>query len=138
MREPQTIEWNLPISVSDFNILKTGFRSGNFDDKWAIDSSHLHESDAYSVAWSRSWTGHPHYILIIKENLSGTAGPGIESMIYESFTQADIRITAHMAKEEVICLARINFGCKFKEYPEVDMDKVFVYPLRERTEREGA
>jgi hypothetical protein len=134
MRQPLTAQWNLPISSADFEILKTGFQSQSMDDKWNAIPTFLRESNAYSVVWSRSWTGDFHYILIIKETLPGTAGPGIESMIYESYTTSDIRITAEMAKEEVICLARGWLECEIKKFPEIDYNRVFSYPLEQTTE----
>jgi hypothetical protein len=53
----------------------------------------------------------------------------IKAMIYESFTQSDINITADMAKQEVICLSRLMLRCDIKSFPEIDDDKVFHYPL---------
>ncbi|KAF1827952.1 uncharacterized protein K489DRAFT_376111 [Dissoconium aciculare CBS 342.82] len=129
MRRPETIQWDLPISASDFEILKKGCKPRSMDDRWSVRPTYLRESHAYSISWTRSWTGDPHYTLIIVRNLSSRKGPVIESMIYESFTQSDIDITAEMAKQEVICLSRNMLGCEIKAFPEIDEDQVFSYPL---------
>jgi hypothetical protein len=50
-------------------------------------------------------------------------------MVFESLTRADNKITAEMAKQEVICLSRNVLGCKIAAFPPIDGDKVFVYPL---------
>jgi hypothetical protein len=129
MRRPETIEWGMPISESDFEILRKGFKPRWMEDRWAVRPTFLRESNAYSIRWTRSWTGDPHYELIIARNLSSRKGPMIRAMVYESFTQSDINITADMAKQEVICLSRNMLGCDIKAFGEIDEDKVFYYPL---------
>jgi hypothetical protein len=133
MRRPETVQWNLPISDADFAILKKGLRPQSMDDKWSVHPTYLRESNAYSVSWARSWTGYPHYTLIIARNVSSSKGPLIESMVFESFTRADIEITAEMAKQEVICLSRNVLECEIAAFPPIDDNKVFVYPLSSDT-----
>jgi hypothetical protein len=128
MRRPEKIEWDLPISESDFEKLKKGFKPTCMEDHWAVQPTYLRESNAYSICWTRSWTGDPHYVLIIARNLSSAKGPTIQAMIYESFTQSDINITAEMAKQEVICLSRGLLRCGINAFPEIDRKKVFHYP----------
>jgi hypothetical protein len=138
MRRPQTVQWDLPISDADFTILKKGLRPESMDDKWSVHPTYLQESNAYSVSWARSWTGYPHYTLIIARNISSSKGPVIESMVFESLTRADNKITAEMAKQEVICLSRNVLGCKIAAFPPIDGDKVFVYPLSNATDAEAS
>jgi hypothetical protein len=138
MAYPKTVHWNLPISPLDFEKLRGGFEPLMMEDKWEVKSTYFKESNTYCATWTRSWTDTPFYALILRRNLSKSTGPIIESMVFESFTYADIHITAEMAKKEVVWLARGVLACDIKAFPEIDIDEVFNYPLQDSTDTELA
>jgi hypothetical protein len=138
MAYPETVHWNLPISLLDFEKLKDGFEAHTMEDKWEVKSTYSKESNSYCATWTRSWTDTPFYALVLRRNLSKSVGPIIESVVFESFTYAAIHITAEMAKKEVVWLARGVLACDIEAYPEIDIDEVFNYPLQDPTDTELA
>jgi hypothetical protein len=120
MRRPKKVQWDLPISKSDYNLLKTGFTPQSSDDRWEMKPAYLEESSTYSVCFARTWTGIPHYILILKDQ-----GPVIDSMIYESQTEGGNEITEDTAKKEVIALSRDWLKCKIGAFPSLDGESLF-------------
>jgi hypothetical protein len=120
MQRPRTVHWNLPISESDYNLLKIGFTPRSMDDYWEMKPVYLEESSAYSLRFLRTWTGISHYVLIIKDQ-----GPVIDSMVYESLTQGGNEITEDTAKKEVIALARGGLKCEIEAFPSLDGEVLF-------------
>jgi hypothetical protein len=120
MRRPKTVQWDLPISKSDYNLLKTGFIPQSIDDRWEMKPTYLEESSAYSLRFARSWTGISHYVLIVKDQ-----GPVIDSMIYESLTEDGNEIAKDTAKKEVIALARDWLNCEIGAFPSLDGESLF-------------
>jgi hypothetical protein len=120
MRRPKTVHWDLPISKTDYNLLKTGFTPHTMDDRWEMTPDYLEESSAYSLRFARSWTGIPHYVLIVRDQ-----GPIIDSMVYESLTEGGNEITENTAKKEVIALARDWLKCEIGAFPSLEGESLF-------------
>jgi hypothetical protein len=124
---PTEVPLNLPISLTDLEKFKAGFKPTQPDDGWEINSAYLKEKDAWSVNWARMAFGHSHYVFVILPASARGKGPLIESLIYDSRTAARINITEDVTINEAIFRARSDPGCEIEAHPNIGFDEVFQY-----------
>ncbi|KAF1822593.1 uncharacterized protein K489DRAFT_370245 [Dissoconium aciculare CBS 342.82] len=127
MFRPTEVPSNPPISLTDFEKFKAGFKPTQPEDGWEINSTYLKEKDAWSVNWARMAFGHSHYVFVILPASAHGKGLSIESLIYESRTAARINITEEMAIKEAIFRARYDLGFEIEAHPNISFDEVFQY-----------
>jgi hypothetical protein len=129
MFQPAEVQLNLPISLTDFEKFKAGFKPTQPEDGWVIIPTYLKEKDAWSVNWERMAFDHSHYVFVILPASADGKGPLIESLIYESRTAARINISEDMAIKEAIFRARYDLECDIEAFPNIDFDEVFQYTM---------
>jgi hypothetical protein len=122
MNSPETIEWGLPISQSDFKKFVKGFNSGQMEDRWRILPTPK-ENNTYCIEFRRSWTGDLYYTLEVAADHPDSKGPVIKTITWKSQTEGGVRLTHGMAKDAVIHISRAYMRSRLKEYPEIDWRK---------------
>lgn len=118
MKEPLTAPWGLPISDSDLDKLKVGFKSKSMDDKWDILIEEPDEDGNVSVHIIRSWLQEECYILHIVPKLNNDDGGSakIQSITWEG-NKAGLQCDAEQAEKEAVMLCRGHLHCEFERLP---------------------
>ncbi|OTA52915.1 hypothetical protein K449DRAFT_390622 [Hypoxylon sp. EC38] len=119
MKEPLTAPLDLPISDSDVEKLKVGFKSKSMDDKWDILIEDPDENGGISVHIIRSWLQEECYILHIVPRSSNDDGGSakIRSITWEG-NKAGLQCDAEQAKKEAVILLRGHLNCEFEALPD--------------------
>ncbi|KAH4971349.1 hypothetical protein HBI18_013160 [Parastagonospora nodorum] len=117
MEKTFTAPWDLPVSDSDLEKLKAGFRPRNFDDKygWLIED----DNGNISIHVIRHFVHVEEYILHITPKPSN--GNGASAKIHSITWNGDlvsIKDDVEKAKETVVVLARAILKCDFENAPK--------------------
>ncbi|KAF2231420.1 hypothetical protein EV356DRAFT_451993 [Viridothelium virens] len=117
MKEPLTAPWGLPISDTDVEKLKVGFKSRSMDDRWDMLIEDPDENGNISLHILRSWLQEECYILHIvpKPHNDDEGNANIQSITWEG-NKAGLQCDAEQAKEAVI-LSRGGLHCGLETLP---------------------
>jgi hypothetical protein len=137
MQDPATASWDLPISSADFAKLKAGFEPQDQDDKWRFSSSTFSSSQTasdnnISIHVIRTGTREEHYVfhlIIPPSNSSSGDGAKISALTW-SQNMGGIRMPEHLAKKEVVLIARSVLEAEFEALPDYSFDETFNHPAR--------
>ena len=99
MKEPLTAPWSLPISDTDVEKLKVGFKSRSMDDKWDLLVEDPDENGNISLHIIRNWLQEECYILRIvpKPNNDNGGSAKIQSITWEG-NKVGLQCGAEQAK----------------------------------------
>jgi hypothetical protein len=119
MKEPATAPWGLPISDTDLEKLKAGFRPKDQDDKWYFYVSPTEQPISVHIA--RSAFNIDFYILhvVVKPGGDGSSGSSAEiaSITWETNRGC---LSEEQAKKEAVMITRSVLECDFDAHPEYD------------------
>ncbi|KAI0839950.1 hypothetical protein F5Y06DRAFT_265047 [Hypoxylon sp. FL0890] len=118
MKEPLTAPWDLPISDTDVEKLKVGFKSKSMDDKWDMLIEDPDENGNISLHIIRNWLQEECYILhIVPKPCNDDGGSAkIQSITWEG-NKAGLQCDAEQAKKEAVILTRGHLNCEFEALP---------------------
>ncbi|KAI9647016.1 hypothetical protein NHQ30_005018 [Ciborinia camelliae] len=118
MKEPLTAPWGMPISDTDVEKIKVGFRSRNMDDKWNILIEDPDENGNISLHIIRSWSQEECYILHIvpKPSNDDSGSANIQGITWEG-NKGGLQCDAEQAKKEAVILSRWLLHCEFETLP---------------------
>ncbi|KAI6086056.1 hypothetical protein F4821DRAFT_239248 [Hypoxylon rubiginosum] len=118
MKEPLTASWGLPISDTDVEKLKVGFKSKSMDDKWDMLIEEPDENGNISLHIIRHWVQQECYILHIVPKPSNNDGGSakIQSITWKG-NKAGWQCDAEQAKKEAVILTRVHLHCEFETLP---------------------
>jgi hypothetical protein len=117
MEAPAKASWDLSISDTDFNKLKTGFEASDMNQRWEITAKEPDENGIIPIHISRSWTDEDQYILAAKPSDSG--GAEIISITWEQ-KKGEIHVDEERGKKEAVVICRMVLHCDFEALPLYD------------------
>ncbi|PQE19103.1 atp-dependent dna helicase protein [Rutstroemia sp. NJR-2017a BBW] len=115
MKAPLTASLSIPISASDVEKIKAGFRSRNMDDKWDLLAENPDEEGNLSLHIIRNWLHEECYVLHVVPEHEGKAK--IEKITWEG-NKGGLRCDEKQAMMEAVILCRMMLGCEFEALPE--------------------
>jgi hypothetical protein len=123
LENPLTSDWNLPLSLSDFDKLLEGFRPAMIEDSWRIKKI-SQEDNTFTINFHRVGTGITFYTLEVSADHPAGNGPAMKSIKWEGFPLSALNLTDVMAKDAVVHLLRYFSVCELEGYPEIDLNKI--------------
>jgi hypothetical protein len=117
MKKPLTAPLDLPLSSSDMQKLKAGFRPRNLDDKcaWLVED----ENGNTSIHVIRYFVHEEEYVLHIAPKSGDDDGARVDRITWEGDVNG-IQRDAEQAKKNVVILARVILKCEFETLPEYE------------------
>jgi hypothetical protein len=118
MKEPLKAPWGLPISNTDMEKIKVGFRHRDMDDKWDMLIEDPDENGNISLHIIRSWLQEDCYILHIvpRPSNDNDESAKIQSITWEG-NKAGLQCDEEQAKKEAVILCRGWLQCEFEMLP---------------------
>ncbi|GAD92962.1 hypothetical protein NFIA_059010 [Paecilomyces variotii No. 5] len=119
LKEPLTAPLDLPISDTDVEKLKVGFKSQSMDDKWDFLIEDPDENGGISLHIIRNWLQAECYIFHIVPKPSNDDGGSarIQSITWEG-NKSGLQCDAEQANKEAVILCRGWLHCEFDALPQ--------------------